>query len=352
MPPYGYDPYKKARECKNMSQERQKTPLNAELKAIREKATPNDSLAKLFARIIRDLVEESDNGRNLERSSKLDEIVSSVKTQVVAVNEDDESYLRYSEILRDGIESLKPYLKGSEKLAKLKKLKAKAVRRDRRRHEGVQQQQALLLPSSIPDSKIQIYFMGDPDKEPHPLEKDRLIRTYNDIKWQLNFHEIVRAPELWARRKDTKVQPYTATGHHWVIAVGTDSITETVLDVVDMDTVSDCYIVALVDIGQKQKPVPISVPIFGKRTCCKPECGSLRVHLQSIWKDRWQNIWKDVWKDVEVEHARLFPSDTHAQDFLLHSLNFNERRNELYVKVKVASTRTEDPSTAMIEASA
>ncbi|KAG8789019.1 hypothetical protein FRC20_001028 [Serendipita sp. 405] len=167
------------------------------------------------------------------------------------------------------------------------------------------------------------------------------MTTYKDIMWHLTFQEIVQVPEVWTRCENREKQPYTASGRHWNFVVGHETIDKTVIDIVDMNTVSDNYIVALVDTGEKEIPVPIGLPMFGRDTCCSPACGSLQVHLESIWED------------VRVEHARLFPSKNCMRDTPLDSRNFGSRRNELYVKVKVKSTRMqEDPRAATIETSA
>ncbi|KAG8760932.1 hypothetical protein FRC14_001004 [Serendipita sp. 396] len=336
MPRLGYLAHR-ANESYKLSQKWQENPLRGELEAIRDEVF-NQSLANLFAQTVRNLVEESGKWWSLGRSSNLDRIetiVFRVKEQVFKVNEDNESHLKHGQILQEGMKDLKTFV-NSRRLAKIEKAEAEAVQQDQQRHESIQHQLRSLTPSD-PDTKIQAYFMGDPDKEAYLLPQDHLITTYNDIMWHLCFRELVQAPELWARREDPNVQPWTTSGRHWIYVSGDEPISETVFDIVEMATVSNCYIVALVDNGERERPVPVGIPIYGKETCCDLRCGSLRVHLESVWTG------------VRVEHARLFRSKKCVLETPLDSKNFGVRKNELYVKVM--TRMEEDLRSATIETS-
>ncbi|KAG8832884.1 hypothetical protein FRC18_004465 [Serendipita sp. 400] len=229
-----------------------------------------------------------------------------------------------------------PVKTSSRRLVKLEKDEAEAVQQDQQRHESTQHQPNL-PPSLNSDTRIQAYLMEHPDGEPYILPPDPLIVTYNDIRHHLCVRRIVRSPDLWARCEDPDVQPLTASGRHWTRVSGNKPIEKTVLDIVERTEVSNCYIVALIDDGAREIPVPIGVPIFGKETCCNRPCGSLQVHLESVWTG------------VRVEHARLFPSKRCVLETPLDDRIFEVWKNELYVRVL---TRVkEDMRTATIETS-
>ncbi|KAG8825606.1 hypothetical protein FRB91_011148 [Serendipita sp. 411] len=328
MPPVGYHVYK-AKEYNESLQKWLSNPLNGELIAIKG-IVPNEAQANLFAQTVKHLFEKSNRFMSFRRSSdlqKIEDIVLRVKEQMIALDAGNEGFLEYSKILQDGMNRLKT-LMSPRKLAKLENTEDEAIRQDQQRYESIQRQSSR-LPQSDPDTRIQAYFMGDPDKEPYLLPQDRLMTTYNDIMWHLSVHKLVQAPELWARRQDPNVQHCTASGRYWIYVSGDEPISETIFDIVEMAAVSDCYIVALLDNGERERPVPIDIPIFGKRTCCDPSCRSLRVHLESVWTN------------VRVEHARLFRDERCVLEIPLDSKNFRERKNELYLKVM---TRMEEDS--------
>ncbi|KAG8831843.1 hypothetical protein FRC17_002495 [Serendipita sp. 399] len=282
MPSLGYHAYKSKAKYE-IWQKWQKHPLNVELKIIRGRVA-NECMANLFAETVRRLVEKSSAFKSTEKSvsihndkrvynrktdgsprpstepDPIKDIVLRVKDQIFVLDDDDdESYLRCGEILLDGMKDLKVLMahkRSPKKLAKLEEEESEAIWQDQRRYESILCQSAP-LPSSNPNTPIRIFFMEDPNKEPYLLKQDRLMTTYNDIIWYLNIHKIVQAPELWVRREDPNVQPYTSSGRHWVFVSGVESINETVLDTVEMTSVSDSYIVALVDNGEQEKPVPI-----------------------------------------------------------------------------------------------
>ncbi|KAG8865935.1 hypothetical protein FRC20_009257, partial [Serendipita sp. 405] len=257
MPPLGYLAHK-ANESYKLSQKWQDNPLKGELEAIREEVF-NQCLANLFAQTVRELVEESDKWWSFGRSSDLDRIepiVLRVKEQVFEVEKDNESYLKHGKILQEGMGDLKTFVTSSRRLVKLEKDEAEAVQQDQQRHESTQHQPNL-PPSLNSDTRIQAYLMEHPDGEPYILPPDPLIVTYNDIRHHLCVRRIVRSPDLWARCEDPDVQPLTASGRHWTRVSGNKPIEKTVLDIVERTKVSNCYIVALIDDGAREIPVPI-----------------------------------------------------------------------------------------------
>ncbi|KAG8831840.1 hypothetical protein FRC17_002492 [Serendipita sp. 399] len=310
MPQLGFARLKA--KAKSKALERwQENPIYIELNQIK-KAVPNASLAYLFAETVRRMIETRRQSQDLDQ---IKDIVRDVKERVGAVNGDFEQ-------CRDSLQDAMTRLRGLLDSKKSVKLLSEAVSADEEDENRRQNVQLDSLASPDADGKVQIFFMGDPDREPYLLPQGPLMTTYNDIIWHFYFNKIVEAPELWIRREDRKVQPFTASGRHWVIVTGENTIDETVLDIVEMASVPRCYIVALVDNGEREIPFPIGVPIFGLEPCCEEACGSLRTHLESSWK-------------VRVEHARLFRKQEFGSvlDALLNSINFPPRRNELYLKV-------------------
>ncbi|KAG8833187.1 hypothetical protein FRC17_011186 [Serendipita sp. 399] len=330
MPPLGYHVYRLNADYE-ISRRWQEHPLKGELDKIREEV-PNESLANLFTRTVKRLVEKK------KQSSELEQIVLSVRDRILAVDDGDESFQQCRQILREGISGVKPLvgqgILGRLSLDKLAREEEKALEEDEGRHERVQLHSQ---PSSNANTEVQIFFMGEPDRGPYLLRKDPVTTTYNHIIWHLRFHGIVKAPQLWIRREDPNVQPYTSSGRHWVFAIGHVPINEMVLDTVEMANVPDYYIVALVDDGETELPSPVGVPIFGKAPCCDLSCGSLSAHLEAIWA-------------VRVEQARLFRdrNDVCVLNAAFNSMQFPSQTNELYVKVVRQMDVDQEPSSSAI----
>ncbi|KAG8817551.1 hypothetical protein FRC17_011179 [Serendipita sp. 399] len=305
--------------------------LSVELETIK-KTVSNECVAGLFAQVV--LVFFEKRSRWWNSDVNLEGVVLDVKDALLAVDASDQRFWQCQDILLKGLGDLKvlmPRNKSERKLAALVKAEVKAVNEDKRRYERVQKHP--VSPSS--NTQVDYFVMKDPDKEPdeEPCHLYDLTTDYNQLIWQLRKCGAVDAPELWIMREDRRVQFYTTSGRHWVfVDDGEKKIEETILYVVDVSKLVDCYIVALVDDGESEHPCPIGVPIYGKNECCDQSCGSLLAHLESTW-------------GVAIKHARLFrkPPGRCVLDTTLHSLHFPPRRNELYLRV---SKQMEDSNIA------
>ncbi|KAG8753785.1 hypothetical protein FRC14_005742 [Serendipita sp. 396] len=321
-------------------------PLNDDLILIR-KQVPNVALGDLFAQTVKHLATKSHKWKNplrfrldhsirvlaeltLHRLSKetdqinLQAIVWRVKEQIGQAPIGDERHPVCCTILQEAMGDLKKALAKQRRKDELEEKEKKAILDDRRRYDRVRQ--STPRPSSNLNTELKMIFIRDPrepEKEPYILKQDRLMITYKDLIWRLRVDKIAQFLHLWARSVNPGIRGYAACpGLQWIHVVGNYPIEGREFGVVDLDKVSDSYIVALVDKnGNEDIPRPIDVPLFGKKTCCEPACNSLMTHLQSIWKDS------------TIMNARMLPDDRCVRQTPFDSENFPPLRNDLYLEV-------------------
>ncbi|KAG8833185.1 hypothetical protein FRC17_011184, partial [Serendipita sp. 399] len=133
----------------------QENPMCIELNQIK-KAVPNPSLAAVVAESVRRVVETQRQPQDLDQVKG---IVRDVKIRVSALNGNFE---QCRDSLRDGITQLQDLL-SPKRIVKLLSEAASADKEDEDRH---QKMRLGSLASPTAATQIQIFFMGDPDKEP------------------------------------------------------------------------------------------------------------------------------------------------------------------------------------------
>ncbi|CAG8767829.1 10084_t:CDS:2, partial [Acaulospora colombiana] len=123
--------------------------------------------------------------------------------------------------------------------------------------------------------QIDLYWL----KRPHEILKTIIDRPHRRIK-----DGSVRVPDLWVRREDKSRRLLTINGRHWVYAKPTEKIDMAKerldIDVVDVDGKGG-YIVAALHEENGQE-----IPIVLGEDCCQSRCGTLKRHLETLWRDR------------------------------------------------------------------
>ncbi|KAG8827167.1 hypothetical protein FRC17_007968, partial [Serendipita sp. 399] len=206
---------------------------------------------------------------NESKDRGMRQVESILETVKLRILENQESHQKCCEVLKDGSGRLRLFLEKKQSAEDIKSLfeeEERAILLD-------QQNKELLESSPSEEYDLQIYFM-DKLKE-HPSHRFKCdFSTYGEVVWYLHTEGLVEAPELWIRHEGDGVQKITRSGYWWKFAHGAELVNVPIIYTISMKERSD-YIVALVHEEEKEYPMALDVPIFGKRSCCDPACASL-----------------------------------------------------------------------------
>ncbi|KAG8820126.1 hypothetical protein FRC17_010242 [Serendipita sp. 399] len=190
--------------------------------------------------------------------TRLQYVVSGVKTKIDAVSVDGQPHRESCRIiLQSGSEEVRSILvkngKSPRKIQKMIGEEKEAIQEDKKLDENLVRNTSTVQPKS----DWTIYFMDEPQREPHLPETK--LHGYNDVMRYLNIEEIIKSPELWIKCSDGNFQTFTSSRSCWIYVKPSESVGEMVLYVVDMQKrTHDTYLVALVHEGDDNEfPVPI-----------------------------------------------------------------------------------------------
>ncbi|KAG8816637.1 hypothetical protein FRC17_000254, partial [Serendipita sp. 399] len=262
MPPLGLRLLRAKRENRG-----NKTAIEINLGMIRGKVT-NLHQVDVFGKTVK-LVVKTPSKSDESNDGEMRQVESILEMVKLRILENQESHQKCCEVLKDGSGRLRILLEKKQSAEEIKSLfeeEERAILLD-------QQNGNLLESNPSEEYDSQIYFM-DKSKD-HPSHRFRCdFSTYGEVVWYLHTEGLVEAPELWIRREGDGVQKITRSGYWWKFAHGAELVNVTIIYTISMKERSD-YIVALVHEAEREYPMALDVPIFGKRSCCDPACASL-----------------------------------------------------------------------------